>query len=503
MRIDRILLLFSLGLLGFVALAQDASALVSPANSTDDAARTTIVQTDLREGPVFNQTSGQYYNNIQAAINDSGPNDFIIVSPGSYEENLSFPHSLSLVGPNERRSPGTGHGRLTEAIINPEAGSDALTALSPHIRVFIKGFTFDMADSQVNDRYLSLGPDLQQTEWVFEKNIFRHAQRVGGVGNGSWFINQANVEIVFDDNLFHHNAPTNGIYIYDSAQGNSTSWVSIVNNTWKNNGAWAMNLNNVDGVIANNVIKNDGYDPAQWEGWERLPNDPEWPGQYGLVIANMNNDLHVTDNEFIGLSGAGLRVWNNFDGTLQVRDNEFYDNEIAAVSVRGADWMGSTSGILIKNNAFEGNEMGVDNPSDDIIDARHNWWGHETGPFQPDENPDGQGDEISLNVLFLPFYTDPGDLDLSVDPEANHLSGLTLYPNPVSQGYVNLEFTGLQAQEVEVALFNTSGMMLKRASFSPGSGPYRLDLQGLSPGLYHLRVQSGGQFTTGQFIVAR
>ncbi len=38
-------------------------------------------------------------------------------------------------------------------------------------------------------------------------------------------------------------------------------------------------------------------------------------------------------------------------------------------------------------------------------DARWNWWGHNTGPYHPTLNPNGQGSSVSDNVLFHPWLT--------------------------------------------------------------------------------------------------
>ena len=40
---------------------------------------------------------------------------------------------------------------------------------------------------------------------------------------------------------------------------------------------------------------------------------------------------------------------------------------------------------------------------DDVLNASHNWWGDETGPYHPDNNSDGQGDNVSDEVIFDPW----------------------------------------------------------------------------------------------------
>jgi uncharacterized repeat protein (TIGR01451 family) len=63
----------------------------------------------------------------------------------------------------------------------------------------------------------------------------------------------------------------------------------------------------------------------------------------------------------------------------------------------------------ITDNRFEANAFGIRNqyPDETLVDARHNWWGHASGPRHAN-NPAGQGDEVSDGVLYDPWLTEPG-----------------------------------------------------------------------------------------------
>ena len=37
------------------------------------------------------------------------------------------------------------------------------------------------------------------------------------------------------------------------------------------------------------------------------------------------------------------------------------------------------------------------------VDAEDNWWAHETGPYHPIWNDDGEGNQVSNDVDFQPF----------------------------------------------------------------------------------------------------
>jgi len=43
------------------------------------------------------------------------------------------------------------------------------------------------------------------------------------------------------------------------------------------------------------------------------------------------------------------------------------------------------------------------------INATHNWWGHESGPYHRNKNPQGKGDEVSDKVDFTPWTDEEGN----------------------------------------------------------------------------------------------
>ena len=64
---------------------------------------------------------------------------------------------------------------------------------------------------------------------------------------------------------------------------------------------------------------------------------------------------------------------------------------------------------VISGNQISGNAFGLRNATPDtVVDARHNWWGHASGPAHP-SNPFGQGDRVSDGVLFEPWLQAPGE----------------------------------------------------------------------------------------------
>ena len=63
--------------------------------------------------------------------------------------------------------------------------------------------------------------------------------------------------------------------------------------------------------------------------------------------------------------------------------------------------------IKINSCDFLDVSYAIDNDADFTIDATNNYWGHSSGPYHETKNPDGQGSEVSDNVDFDPWATEP------------------------------------------------------------------------------------------------
>jgi rhodanese-related sulfurtransferase len=104
------------------------------------------------------------------------------------------------------------------------------------------------------------------------------------------------------------------------------------------------------------------------------------------------------------------------------------------------------------NNILNNIDYGVLNEDSSlIIDAQLNWWGDESGPFDPLDNPDGQGDKVSqwvdyepwLNIQ-VPYICGDSNADSTVSVVdvvhlINYLFKSGSPPNPLDAGNVNCD----------------------------------------------------------------
>jgi len=172
-------------------------------------------------------------------------------------------------------------------------------------------------------------------------------------------------------------------------------------------------------------------------------------GSDGIRLDNVTGSLTITGNSLLGNEGRGIdvvasaparstsrndasivihgnRVEANLSGGINILDSSvtIRRNTVTTNAGPGIILSGDTSAPLIAGNLITSNggggidadnlanplvggtrangndivgnaDFGLRNQTGTItINARCNWWGHPTGPRDPIDNPDGQGDAI-------------------------------------------------------------------------------------------------------------
>ncbi len=113
--------------------------------------------------------------------------------------------------------------------------------------------------------------------------------------------------------------------------------------------------------------------------------------------------------------------WNgNGGGGITERANllnaggilEFANSETAF-----GEWYGIKHGsgttTVTGSNLVNNGSQGIENATTTYIDARNNWWGSTSGPYNFAKNPDGTGNGVSAYVSFQPWAMAPFDIGLS------------------------------------------------------------------------------------------
>ncbi len=114
--------------------------------------------------------------------------------------------------------------------------------------------------------------------------------------------------------------------------------------------------------------------------------------EYGIYLNQADENLFY--NNTISMSEIGIYVTAP-SSEQACKDNQFFRNNISGNYDYGIDASGN---------------RGV------VVNATMNWWGRESGPYHPTENPSGEGDDVSNNVLIDPWIGRPFAFIDSISP---------------------------------------------------------------------------------------
>ncbi len=121
------------------------------------------------------------------------------------------------------------------------------------------------------------------------------------------------------------------------------------------------------------------------------------------VYKSSTGALTLANNIISNTEGAGLRLYES-TGTHTITGNTFTQN------TQGVKVSSPPAGLVISGGKIEQNtEWGVLNESTTVdVDARNNWWGDASGPYNDPNNKTGKGNKVSAHVLFDPWTTGGG-----------------------------------------------------------------------------------------------
>lgn len=178
-----------------------------------------------------------------------------------------------------------------------------------------------------------------------------------------------------------------------------------------------------------------------------------------------------------------------------------------SASMTGGGIYAEGSSPAINYNCISGNgPSAVSNGSPSLIlNAVNNWWGHQSGPFDPsrgppDYNPYGQGDLVSDYVAYRPWLTEPGISE--TETEREDVSHLYIYPNP-SCGSTKIHYSVQTPGHVNISIYDVTGRLVSTLmDEQKDSGIYRIrwNSSDLPSGVYVCQLEAG-EYCEGKKIV--
>ena len=379
---------------------------------------------------------------IQSDIDAAPPGGTVNVAPGIYNEQLIIDKPLTLSGPIPPAgeaiidASGLTVGEATIHILAQDVIIENLTLQNgpgQGIRVGDTGFPnltgVIIRNNIIKNHNLAGILTANGAAMVIKENsISNNGQEIGfqRVGvflypHGESQVLKNNIESNGSDGIFARES-TSGLLIADNVitnhfnSGITLAWdetnVTIRNNTITACGDGGSDeqggiviIQSMAEIITGNTIGNSNPSGIHW-GWTPSFGPP--PPQ--ILISENTIANSSRDGLFLFSQGPGGFIPPDpFPLEPTILDNQILNNGRAGIYVSNLYFYspGNANPVIHDNNITGNGQFGVFNGTAGEVDATDNWWGSSSGPFHPTENPQGTGDPVSDNVLFVPWQTEP------------------------------------------------------------------------------------------------
>lgn len=435
---------------------------------------------------------------IQRAI-DAVSGGAVNIAPGLYEEQLVINKNLNLVG------SGVGSTVLNQpsSLVGDVSGSKNLITVTGNIDTEITALSLTGDGS-------GLGVGIYVRDGA-NANIHDNAITTIGSGGGSLGIlvgraahSTFGTAIISNNNISGYgkggivvdNSDSSANITGNTVIGGGDDLVVAQNGIQISRGATGMILNN---IISGHVCTNTGGgctdDPTV-----SLTAD----GASGVLLYASGNSVEVANNT---LSGNQFNIWTVGAEHINVHDNDVIGAFGVGIAVWDSDqWTGilgftevATAGSILNNN-IENHGYGllvrdytsggalpmVEAHDNDILEnsifgawsntafnAKDNFWGSCSGPFNATLNPNGKGNKVKNKVTFTPWEV----------PCLSSISGQKFHDLD-GNGAKDLEEPGLEGWKVRLKDMNSGVNSIIATTFTDVNGNY--EFKGLDAGDYRL-----------------
>jgi len=395
------------------------------------------------------------FSSIQNALNACSPGDTVIVSAGTYYENINWPETENIFLVSELGPTVT----IIDGRYPSDPDSASVIAFSEIDTATVMGFTIKNGAGTL--------------DWVWGLSgggIFCYEsspQIIDNVIDSNFAFYGAAISCLkFSSPVISGNTITNntaiegsgGIDCYDNCSP------EIVNNSIVNNYAdWGGGIScqfhcspHIEGntIIGNHGITNGGgIFIIEYSAPRIIKNIIS--NNYGHGIRSSSN----TQKPIIKLCtieenyGDGIRC----NSSSPIIDSCIIKNNTAnQIHAYGDAIPRLHQNDILSNNAY----FGVYNETAGIeIEADSNYWGHSSGPYHPILNPFGSGSKVSDWVFFMPWEPEPIIVEVKEEFLASTPSEFVLYqnyPNPFNP-QTRIQYSIAEISYIEITLYDILG----------------------------------------------
>jgi parallel beta-helix repeat protein len=335
-------------------------------------------------------------NSIQAALDSCADNDIVLVAPGFYIENITWPATqgidlMSEYGPDTTIIDGDSAG----IVITITTGVDSATV--------INGFTIQNGSAYAGG---GIGCHNNSSPTITGNTITVNTATWGG----GIYCNNSSPTIA--DNTITGNIGTflaGGIECFNNSSPIITSNIITDNESFYAGGGIGCHNNSSPTITGNTITGNTAVHGG---------------GIASRIASPTVTDNIITDNAADSLGGGiGFRqssptISHNIieantalcGGGIGCDSSSFGTIDSCTISGNNGDGIYcvyASSPVIHCCNISSNTGYGVRNIDPSVtVNADSNWWGDSTGPYHPSTNPGGLGDTVSDRVSFDPWLPD-------------------------------------------------------------------------------------------------
>ncbi len=392
---------------------------------------------------IFDVAEANYYViegfKIQDAIDAATAGDTINVGAGTYNETIEINKSVTLLGAKHDVDPAGSTDRGGESIIVSGVRLRVTTAGATLNGFKLTGgdssVTIDVIAHNVNINYniLENVPAIRAIQLYQADGTYVGYNTISGAaGCGIMTMENSNVVIEYNHIInctqagieavnhvgtgivITHNTITNpgekGVN-YWAGIGGLISFNTITGSNWEGiftDAAETEIRNNILHQCHNGVLEADGLGDWDYASIHLEPTATDCIIDGNIVSDGINgiqtlaNNTRITNNEIysMGLTYADEKV---------VGDRTYKNSAILIGSNWGSPSDIDPTGIVIEKNNIHSNYCGLFYSPDlhHGVSATKNWWGSASGPTHA-SNPSGNGDAVTNNVVYDPWYNSAG-----------------------------------------------------------------------------------------------